>query len=113
MKAIEDGLKKLGNASADLSYAVKAAAGGPWEGWTGLLEEERIRQLEEQQDVVDNRLAKLKGRQQEMVRMENFPTESKARRKNPTTTASILRKTTGRGRARQRWMTKLRQGGEN
>ena len=40
MKAVKDELRKLANASADLSFAVKAAGGGPWEGWPELAEEE-------------------------------------------------------------------------
>ena len=71
-KATEDGLKKLGDASSDPSYAVKGAGGGPWEGWTGLVEAERIRQLEEQQDGVYDLVAGLEGRQGELDRMEDF-----------------------------------------
>ena len=57
MKAIEDGLKKLGDALADLSYAVRATGGGPWECWPRLVKEERKRQLEEWQDMVNKLLA--------------------------------------------------------
>ena len=62
MKASEDGLKKLGDALTNLSYAVRATGGGPWECWPGLVKEERKGQLEERQDVVDKLLAK--GRRQ-------------------------------------------------
>ena len=47
IKTIKDGLKKLGDSSSDLSYAVKDAGGGPWEGWRGLVEAERKKQLDD------------------------------------------------------------------
>ena len=56
MKAVEEELKKISDASADLCFAVEAAGGCPWEGWPGLTGEETKRQLEEQQDVVDDLL---------------------------------------------------------
>ena len=81
--AIEDGLMKLGDASANLSYAVKDAGGGPSEGWTGLVEAERTRQLEDHQDVVDDLVARLEFRQREMVRMEDFSNGEQSQEEEP------------------------------
>ena len=75
MKAIEEGLKKLADASADLSYAMQAEGGGPWEGWPELTEEETTKQLEDQQDVVEGLLERGEARQQELIRLEEFDDE--------------------------------------
>ena len=72
MKAVEEELKKISDASADLCFAVEAAGGCPWEGWPGLTGEETKRQLEEQQDVVDDLLERGEVRQHELIRLGDF-----------------------------------------
>ena len=113
IKAIENGLAKLSDASADLSYALKDAVRGPWEGWTGLVEVESIRQLEDQKDVVDDLVVRLEDRQREMVRMEDFSDGEQSQEEEPHNNVFNSQDDDGPRRLRRRWMTKLRQGGKN
>ena len=56
LSILREGLKSLGDATANLGFAIEAAGKGPWEGWPGFTEDEIKKQLEEQQDVVEDLL---------------------------------------------------------
>ena len=74
---------------------MKDAGGGPWEGCIGLVEAEKIRQLEEQQDVVYDLVGRLEGRQQEMERMEDFSEGEQSQEEEPHNNGFISHKDDG------------------
>ena len=56
MEALTSGLQQLSDATADLNFALEAAGEGPWEGCPLLTTDEMVKQLENQQDMVDDLL---------------------------------------------------------
>ena len=66
MEALTSGLQQLSDATADLNFALEAAGEGPWEGWPFLTTDEMIKQLENQQDMVEDLLERGETRRLEL-----------------------------------------------
>ena len=78
MEAPTAGLQQLSHATADLNFALEAAGEGPWEGWPLLTETEIVKQLETQQDVVEDLLKRGETRRLELEQLEGLSEEDPA-----------------------------------
>ena len=72
---LKDNFKALSDATAELGFAIEAAGKGFWEGWPNLTEEEIQKQLEDQQDVVEDLLERGEVRLQELLQLEELADE--------------------------------------